>query len=242
LRQAALFLDLLTKKLAGYTMNHNKPVLTEHLAFLSVKYSVYIAELFEAIVSARKTGAAMCEGLKIEYRGSVDGEAIILITKEGKVVMQFRAAEELLLRQNIQFDSWMDTDKIRNQIARQSTASGQSNVIQDLRHGMRKVNLEAKVLEITKPQLVHTQYGNSVMLTNASIGDETGKIKLCLWNDQANSVKVGDIVQIKSGAVSTFKGERQISIGRKGTLNVLQSCVTETKQRSAENSKAIVYA
>jgi len=46
---------------------------------------------------------------------------------------------------------------------------------------MKKVDLRAEVLEIEKPQLIHTQYGKSVMLTNVWIGDETGKATLCLW-------------------------------------------------------------
>jgi hypothetical protein len=225
-------------------LNHHKPLLDEQLAFLSVKHGVYLAELFEAIVSARNTGEATCEGLKIEYRGSIEGEAIILITKESNVVTQFRAAEEYLLRKNIHFESWMDTDKIRNQIARQNTSSSpnQFRLIQDLRHGMKKVNVEAIVLETSKPVVVHTQYGNSVMLINAWIADETAKIKLCLWNEQADSVAVGDTIQLKNGSVTTFKGERQISIGRKGTISVLQSCAGNAKNGSVETPKRVIYA
>jgi replication factor A1 len=223
-------------------LNHKKPVLSEHLAFLSVKYSVYLAELFEAIVSARNTGKAVCEGLKIVYRGSINGEAIILITKESKVVVQFRAAEELLLRKNIHFESWMDTDKIRNQIARQTTTSGQSNLIQDLRHGMKKVNVEAKIIEAAKPVLIHTQYGNNVMLTNAWIADETGKIKLCLWNEQADFIKIGDTIQIKNGSISTFRGERQIRIGKSGTLTVLQNAAANATKPAAETPETVIYA
>jgi replication factor A1 len=230
------------EKMDGDTLNHHKPVLDEQLAFLSVKHGVYLAELFEAIVTARDKGKATCEDLKIDYRGSINGEAIILITKENKVVTQFRATEELLLRKNIVFEDWMDTDKIRNQIARQNTAPNQSRLIQDLRHGMKKVTIEAKVLETSEPLVVHTQYGNSVMLINAWIADETGKIKLCLWNEQANAVKVGDTIQIKNGSVTTFRGERQIRIGRKGAISVLQSCDVNAKSGSAENPEKVIYA
>ena len=196
-----------------------------------MKYNVYVGELFEAIVSARKTGEAVCEDLKIEYRGTIEGGAIILITKEDKVVMQFRVAEELLLRKNISFESWMDTDKIRKQISRQNTAPHLAKLVQDLRHGMKKVNVEAHVLETTKPLLVHTQYGNSALVTNAWIGDETGRIKLCLWNEQASLVTVGDTIQIKNASVSSFKGERQLRLGRKGTISILQSQSTVGEQQ-----------
>ena len=203
-----------------------------------MKYNVYVGELFEAIVSARKTGEAACEDLKIEYRGTIEGEAIILITKEDIVVMQFRVAEELLLRKNISFESWMDTDKIRKQISRQNTAPHLVKLVQDLRHGMKKVNVDAHVLETAKAVLVHTQYGNSAFVTNAWIGDETGKIKLCLWNEQASLVTVGDAIQIKNASVSSFKGERQLRLGKKGTINILQSQSTVGKQQP----KNIIYA
>ena len=94
-------------------------------------------------------------------------------------------------------------------------------MIQDLRHGMKKVNVEAEVLETPKPSLVHTRYGNSAMVTNAWIADETGKIKLCLWNEQANYITMGDIMQIKNASVTAFKGERQLCLGKTGTVTVL---------------------
>lgn len=226
----------------GQHLNHKKPVLSEHLAFLSVRYNVYLAELFEAIVSARKTGETTCTNLKIEYRGTVEDQAIFLITKENSVVTQFRAAEELLLRKNISFESWMDTDKIRKQIARQNKAPGLSTLIQDLRHGMKKVNLEAQVLETPKPSLVHTRYGNSATVSNAMIADETGKVKLCLWNEQAESIVVGNIIQIKNASVSTYKGERQLCLGKTGTINVLQSPAIRMKKQSEAATRTTIYA
>lgn len=226
-------------------MNHRKPVLGEQLAFLSVKYGVYLAELFEAVVSARKKGEAKCETLKIEYRGSIEGEAIILITKVSRVVVQFRVAQELLVRRDINFESWMDTDKIRRQIARQDMAhssKGEPHPIQDLRHGMKKVAVDGQITEAAKAILVHTQYGNNIMLTNAWIEDQTGKIRLCLWNEQAGSVKVGDAVQIRDGSVTTFRGERQLRLGRKGTISVVQAGVLNVKNEYADNARNAMYA
>jgi replication factor A1 len=61
------------------------------------------------------------------------------------------------------------------------------------------------------------------LLTKAVVSDETGKIKLSLWGEQSDLADVGDIVQIKNATVRTFKGERQLSIGRNGTISVQQS-------------------
>lgn len=180
--------------------------------------------------------------LKVKYRGSINDGAIFLITKENKVIVQFRVPEEILLEKNLPFESWMDTAKIRKYITRRNLAPRLSTLVQDLRHGMKKVNIEAEVLETPKPSLVHTRYGNSALVTNAWIADETGKIKLCLWNEQANSAVKGDTIQIKNASVSTFKGERQLRLGRKGTISVLQTRVTKTKQQPEDISKNMIYA
>jgi replication factor A1 len=114
--------------------------------------------------------------------------------------------------------------------------------VQDLRHGMRKVNIEARVLETSAPLTVQTRYGNSAKLTNAWIADETGKIKLCLWNDQAESVTAGKTVQVKNAQVYTFKGERQLCLGRIGTVNVLQNQIDEMKEKPEYAARNTIYA
>jgi replication factor A1 len=214
----------------------------EYIAFLSVKQGIYLAELHQAMVAAREQGKTTCQNLTVEYRGSLKDEAIFLITKDTSVIAQFRVAEELLLRKNICFENWLDTDKIRKQINRQNTSPKLSILVQDLRHGMKKVNIEAKVLETPTPSTVQTRYGNSAKVTNAWIADETGKIKLCLWNEQADFVTVGDTVQIKNASVSTFKGERQLRLGKTGIVSVLQNRVNGMKQDLEAVAKNRIYA
>ncbi len=198
------------------------PNIIEHLAFLSVKYQVFLADLFGALVAARKNGESAVEGLVIEYRGTFNREAVFLITKDTKVVVQFRVEEDFLSRKNIAFESWMDTDKVRHQIAKQNLSTSSIHV-QDLRHGMKKVNIEVQMVEMLKPVLVHTRYGNSVLLANTWVADETGRVKLCLWGDQVNSVQVGDTLELKNASVFAYKGERQLRLGKTGLLTVLPS-------------------
>jgi replication factor A1 len=156
--------------------------------------------------------------------------------------MQFRADEELLSRKDIAFEGWMDTDKIRKQIARHGTASGETNRIQDLRPGMKKVNVEAEIIEIAKPLPLRTQYGNNVVLTNAWVADQTGKIRLCLWNEQADFIKLGDAIQMKNVSVSSFKGEKQLRLGKKGTMNIMQNAIPNVNREPAQTSRNMLFA
>jgi hypothetical protein len=221
-------------------MRQKNPTATiEHLALLSVKHSIYLAELFEALVSAKDHGKAKIQALKIECRGAIKQEAIFLITKESMVIGQFRVPEEFLQRKNICFENWMDTDKVRRQIGKQNP-TGLPVLVHSLRHGMKKVNLKAEVLETAAPSRVYTHYGNSATVTNALIGDETGKVKLCLWNEQATSIMKGDTIQVRNASVSTYKGERQLRLGKNGTLSVLQSRGVVTNQEPDSMEKGLL--
>jgi replication factor A1 len=208
-------------------VRQKKSSLGEHLALLSVKYGVYLNEVFQALVEAKKNEHSKCGCLKIEFRGKVKGETIFLITKNNDVVAQFRCEEEFLLRKDNPFESWMSTEKIKKKIAKQNTESLYIQV-KDLRAGMKKINLKARVEELPKPAQVRTQFGNTVSVVNALVGDNSGKIKLCLWEAQIGQISIGDSIEIKNGQVCVFRGEKQLRLGKNGSIVVLQHA--EVKQ------------
>jgi hypothetical protein len=203
-------------------MRVKDPAVVQHLAFLSVNYNACVLELFQSLVSAKENGKSTCHDLTFQYSVNIKNEAIFLVTKEGMVISQFRAPEEFLRRQNMSFENWVKTDKMRKKIGRQNTKPNESISIQDLKHGMKKVNILAKILETAEPTRVYTRYGNNATVTNAWVQDDTGKIKLCLWNEQTDFVNVGDTVKISNASVCTYRGEKQLHLGKSGTINVQQ--------------------
>jgi replication factor A1 len=94
--------------------------------------------------------------------------------------------------------------------------------IKDLRNGMKNVALEAKVIEKTEPHEVLSRFKDETYkVATAIIEDETGKIKLTLWNEQIGMVKVNDKIKLEKGYVSSFRGELQLNVGRNGVLTVI---------------------
>ena len=93
--------------------------------------------------------------------------------------------------------------------------------ISELRDGMRRVNVVAKVLDISEPREVRSRFGNRTFkVATATISDDTGTIKLALWNEQIDMVNVNDTVNVENGYVKTFRGEIQLNVGRYGKLTV----------------------
>ncbi|MEM3577360.1 MAG: OB-fold nucleic acid binding domain-containing protein [Candidatus Bathyarchaeia archaeon] len=94
--------------------------------------------------------------------------------------------------------------------------------IGDLRNGMKNVTLEAKVIEKTEAHEVLSRFKDETYkVATAIIEDETGKIKLTLWNEQINMIKVNDKIKLERGYVSSFRGELQLNVGRNGVLTVI---------------------
>jgi replication factor A1 len=191
---------------------------SEYLAFLSAKYEVDPDRLFDALILAGESRESRCGDLSIEWRGETRDRIMFLILMGSKVVSQLSVFKEFLLEQGHPIRDFMGSEKVRRFLdkrARKSTFVP----IKDLRSGMRQVSLKAKVLEIPKSNLVCTRFGNYAKVANVLIADETGSIRLCLWNEQIASISAGDTIQIENARTSTFKGERQLNIGRKGLLS-----------------------
>ncbi len=190
---------------------------SEYLALLTVKYEVDADKFFDALVSAGKNRKTKCGNLSIECRLKQNRNVIFLITQQSKVVAQFKIPETFLHKKKNPIKE-AKNNYLENIYPTKKGEESQQLQIKDLRVGMKKVNLKAKVIEISKPKYVITKFGNHATVANATVKDNTGKIKLCLWNDQINSITVGDIIQIENARVSAYRNERQMRIGKKGKL------------------------
>ena len=93
--------------------------------------------------------------------------------------------------------------------------------IRDLKPGMGSVNVKVTVSEILKPKQVMSGKGVGHEILEVKVKDETGSIMLVLWDDKVLPLKVGDVLQIGNGFVSSFKGEWRINVGKYGEITKL---------------------
>ncbi|MBK5133099.1 MAG: hypothetical protein KGD70_14425 [Candidatus Lokiarchaeota archaeon] len=202
----------------------------EYLAFLCVKYEVNPDDFFQALLTSSEKGDAKCGTLLVNCRGKAKGKIIFLITADSEVVAQFPVSDGFLKLNGNPIQSYMETEVVRRRMAKRAR-SNSPHLIRDLRAGMTHINLKAKVLEVTKPKYVVTRYGNHASFAKALLSDETGEIKLCLWNEQIETVAPEDKVQIENARVSVFRGERQLTLGKTGTLNNIELLNADSKTK-----------
>ncbi len=191
----------------------------EYLALISMKNGIDSNDFFDSFVEAWKHQKSKCKSLLIECRRITRDSAIFLITNSRKVVAQFPIPKRILE------ETAPLKDFCYGKASRETLVGGAEEKhlqISDLKSGMNQINLEAQVLEIPKPVSVVTRFGEFAKVTNISIQDETGIIQLPLWNKQIDAVSEGDTIQVENARVVTFRGERQLRVGRGGQLSVVE--------------------
>ena len=87
---------------------------------------------------------------------------------------------------------------------------------------MKRVEVEATVMDKGNPRTVQSRFKDETYtVADAIVQDETGTIKLTLWNEQIDQIKPGDKIKIENGYITSFKAEIQLNVGKYGKLTVL---------------------
>lgn len=106
--------------------------------------------------------------------------------------------------------------------------------VNSLKPRLRNVNVTLKVVDIGDPRSVTSRRDGSVhRVAETLVGDETGCVLLTLWDDQTSAFNNGDVIEIKSGYTSLFRGFLRLNIGRRG---VAEKVNREIGEVSTENN------
>ncbi|MFX0169507.1 MAG: GNAT family N-acetyltransferase [Candidatus Hodarchaeota archaeon] len=94
--------------------------------------------------------------------------------------------------------------------------------ITDIQNGQQRVLVEGRVDHISSPRtVISKKTGEELKVANAELSDDTGSIKLVLWNEQIRQVKENTSIRIEEGYVKEFRDELQLSVGQWGMIITL---------------------
>jgi replication factor A1 len=194
--------------------------LLEYLARISVKHEIDSGKFFSSFLDAFQHVEATCGELSIECRVKKQDHAVFLITNTHKVVAQFPIPQRILAGTNPLKEFTCMPSFMRNYAKK---AKSNYHQIKDLRVGMKRISMKARVLKVSQPKVVATRFGFYSSVTNVLVTDETGAIQLPLWNKQPGEISVGDRIQVENANVFAFRGVRQLKVGRSGKVTVVKN-------------------
>jgi replication factor A1 len=87
--------------------------------------------------------------------------------------------------------------------------------------GSRRVDLELTIVETEEPRPYTRRDGGEGRVMTAVGEDETGKIKISIWDDDIEKVAVGSRIKITNGYARLFRNEVHVSAGLYGKLEVI---------------------
>jgi len=92
--------------------------------------------------------------------------------------------------------------------------------VESLNDGSGNVTVEGEILEKAHARQVRNRrrYGETLSVADSGFGDETGRLVLTLWNNQIKSIQVGDKIRVENGYVGSYRGIKQLSVGKAGRL------------------------
>lgn len=85
--------------------------------------------------------------------------------------------------------------------------------ISDLRPNLENISVKVRVLETHPPKTIQTKKGVRT-ISNAVVGDESGRVDVTVWGEKAGSLRNGDAVEISGAWTTTFRGNVVLNIGR----------------------------
>jgi replication factor A1 len=113
--------------------------------------------------------------------------------------------------------------------------SRQMKKVMDLAPGSDGINVRVRVLEAGESRVVETRSGSKT-LSEALVGDETGRIGLTLWGDHAGKLKKGQVVEVQNAFTTAFRGKVQLNVGNRGSIQQLDDSSMISAEEIPEES------
>lgn len=93
--------------------------------------------------------------------------------------------------------------------------------INELKPGIENISIRGRVISAGPPKTIQTKNGLRT-ISEAVLGDETGRVRVTLWGKHAGTLKEGDVVEIRNAWTSAYRGEVQVNISSKSELVVVE--------------------
>jgi ssDNA-binding replication factor A large subunit len=145
----------------------------------------------------------------------------LLITEDQRIIAQVRLTSrvlEYLVRPeilNLRFEDYV--------APKRNVSQTEDLEIKDLNSETKRFNLDAKVTEKSSPRTILSKWGETLLLSTATIMDRSGTITLPLWREQTSMISVGDLLHIENARLNRFRGELQVRVDRLAKLRVVEN-------------------
>ena len=92
----------------------------------------------------------------------------------------------------------------------------------DVKYLSSRINVVGKVERKAIPRMVDTKNGPT-KVCGAFLKDETGEVRLTLWDSDVERIQNGYTIKIRNGYARAFRGEKYLSSGFYGSIHIIST-------------------
>jgi replication factor A1 len=108
--------------------------------------------------------------------------------------------------------------------------------IEELKPGLKQVTVLFKVVEKGEVrEVVSRRSMETHRVADSTVGDETGTVKVPLWDDSIETIEIGKTYRLENGYTGLFRGNLQLKMGRHSELKESEKDI-ETVNRDVDLS------
>jgi len=202
------------------SLNHQRNLI--YLSKIINKYDLSPEKIVDYLNKAKQNGHLSQGKFELKVREKSDDFTTFTLIFDGNIVSQFRLENKLMDYPE------SSKHKLKELLLRMPPRKERQKTsdykIDELRRGLKSINLKAKVVEKSPTKEVYSRSGRKLRLSTARVSDDTGEIKLTLWNDQINLVTEGDSIRILNANVKSFRGEKMLNLSsRTGRIEIIRN-------------------
>jgi len=100
--------------------------------------------------------------------------------------------------------------------------------VEDLTLGLSDVNLKGRILDVGTVRTFDRNDGSEGRVSNLAVGDPTGRIRVTMWDEQADLVdefESGESVEIVDGYVKERDGSLELHVGSRGSVDAIEEAI-----------------
>jgi len=111
--------------------------------------------------------------------------------------------------------------------------------VKSILSGMRDVEVTGKIMQVYDAKDFSTEKGKG-KVASLILADQTGSIRLVLWNEQAekvSSLKEGVVIKVKGGYIRERNEQKEIHLNDKGKLIECPGVIINVAEKRAESKR-----
>ena len=93
-------------------------------------------------------------------------------------------------------------------------------IVKELKANTPIAEITLEIVSKEEPRKFASDKGSGTVCNCAGKDDAGQEVRITLWNEQCTQVDEGDTIKISNGWCSEYKGQIQISTGKRGSLEV----------------------